>query len=102
MLHYIASHAVPMPDLSEGLCVGSKSADDWHADMHREAQLRRRAKAICLGCPVMSACQEYALLDHTVAGTWGALTEQERIRIRAAKIVAETVVVYSRRLSQSA
>jgi len=82
MLHYIAAQAGPMPDLREGLCVGSKQADNWHADQHREARLRQDAKNICRTCPVLTACRDYALDNPALSGTWGGLTEQDRHRIR--------------------
>lgn len=89
MLHYITSQAGPMPDLSGGACVGSKEADDWHADQHREAKLRRHAKSVCHTCPVMTQCREYALANPSLSGTWGGLTEQDRIRVRSrSKVVA--------------
>ena len=40
-----------------------------------------RARKICKGCPVVSACLEYALdarIDH---GVWGGCSERERRRI---------------------
>lgn len=82
MLHYIATQAGPMPDLREGTCVGSDDADNWHADQHRDARLRQRAKVICYACPVIAECREYALANPGLTGTWGGLTEQERVRIR--------------------
>ena len=82
MVHYLEAQPA-LPDLSEGLCVGSKDADDWHADMHRNLRDRERARALCLRCPVMDACRDYAVSDPGVQGTWGGLTEKERIRLRA-------------------
>jgi len=82
MLHYIASQTGPMPDLSDGACVGSKTADDWHADQHRDARLRKEAQNICLTCPVMAACRDYAMANPSLSGTWGGLTEQDRERMR--------------------
>jgi WhiB family redox-sensing transcriptional regulator len=82
MLHYIASQAGPMPDLSAGLCVGSKQADNWHADQHREAKERLAAKNICRTCPVLSECRDYAMANPSLSGTWGGTTEQDRHRIR--------------------
>ena len=43
------------------------------------------AKAICRGCPVRTACLEFALetrLDH---GVWGGLTEVERRSLRRSR-----------------
>lgn len=82
MLHYISSQAGPMPDLSDGACVGSDTADNWHEDQHRNARLRQEARAICYACPVMVECREYAMDNPSLSGTWGGLTEQDRIRLR--------------------
>lgn len=82
MLHYITAQAGPMPDLRDGLCVGSENADDWHADQHRSASLRREAREICHACPVLVECRDYALANPNLDGTWGGLTEQERRRRR--------------------
>ena len=82
MLHYIAAQAGPMPDLSEGSCVGSKDADNWHADQHREARQRQEARDMCRQCPVMMQCRGYALANPALSGTWGGLTEQQRAKIR--------------------
>lgn len=81
MIHYLEAQPA-LPDLSDGLCVGSENAEDWHADMHRNFHDRERARAVCLQCPVLETCRDYALADPEVQGTWGGLTEGERARIR--------------------
>ncbi|MFD8234052.1 WhiB family transcriptional regulator [Streptomyces sp. NPDC059696] len=43
------------------------------------------AKAVCLRCPVLEDCREWALTNREAYGTWGGLTEKERrttLRIR--------------------
>lgn len=40
-----------------------------------------RARAICAGCPVMSACLEHALEHRIEHGVWGGCSERERRRI---------------------
>jgi len=82
MLYYISVQSEPMPDLSTGSCIGSPDAENWHADMHRESELRRQAKAICDDCPVRIPCGAFALLDPSLMGTWGGMTEHERMLIR--------------------
>ncbi len=39
------------------------------------------AKSVCAGCPVQSACLEYALTRREKDGIWGGYTERERRRI---------------------
>jgi WhiB family redox-sensing transcriptional regulator len=40
------------------------------------------ARAVCLGCPVINECLEWALVTHQDAGVWGGKTEDERRTIR--------------------
>lgn len=40
-----------------------------------------RAKSICRGCPVMEQCAQWALENRELYGTWGGLSERERIKI---------------------
>lgn len=39
----------------------------------------RTAKAICVGCPAVNACLEYAI-ENREQGVWGGTTERERKR----------------------
>ena len=39
------------------------------------------AKRICLTCPVVIQCRDWALSHHEQAGVWGALSEGERQEI---------------------
>lgn len=44
-----------------------------------ERELReRKAKQICMACPVRSACADYAVSRPEKYGTWGGLNEDER------------------------
>jgi WhiB family transcriptional regulator, redox-sensing transcriptional regulator len=90
LLYYLSARP-PLPDLSEGLCVGSETADDWHADMHRDLPSREKARVICQQCPVINECREYALSDPAVLGTWGGLTEAERWHIRRSRSTSRAV-----------
>jgi WhiB family redox-sensing transcriptional regulator len=40
------------------------------------------AKRICLGCPVMAQCMDYAI-THDEVGIWGATTDRDRRKIKA-------------------
>jgi WhiB family redox-sensing transcriptional regulator len=46
----------------------------------REAR-EARAKRICLDCPVLDDCLEFALRVREPHGIWGGLTEAERRRL---------------------
>jgi WhiB family redox-sensing transcriptional regulator len=42
----------------------------------------KTAKLICRGCPVTTACLNWALTSGQEHGIWGGLTEAERHRLR--------------------
>ncbi len=44
---------------------------------------QRRAKAVCLRCPVRDLCLEHALRVNELWGTWGGLGEAPRRRLRS-------------------
>lgn len=48
-----------------------------------------RAKLICRGCPVRTACLQYAL-DHQEHGIWGGLTEDERAEVKRRRAARRT------------
>jgi len=43
-----------------------------------EAIDQKRAKAVCMGCPVRFECLAEALDDRIEWGVWGGMTERER------------------------
>jgi hypothetical protein len=85
-----------MPDLSGALCAQMDSdlfyddyvAYDFKTDWgyyvstapKQHAQLRR----ICLTCPALEACREYAI-SHELYGFWGGMTAMERISERVVR-----------------
>lgn len=60
-------------------------------EKRREKDAREAvAKALCVRCPVLEACREYALEVRETHGIWGGLNEMERralLRQRAAEAV---------------
>lgn len=77
----------PLPDLTWQLgasCRG-KDPDLFHAPDGERAQERivreAKAKAVCMGCPVASACLEYAL-EKREQGVWGGTSDEERTSLR--------------------
>ncbi|MGH3395843.1 MAG: WhiB family transcriptional regulator [Streptosporangiaceae bacterium] len=44
-----------------------------------------RAKAICAGCPVRSACLSFAMAHREVMGIWGGTTDEERRKTRRSR-----------------
>lgn len=43
-----------------------------------EGKDQKRAKTICMGCPVRAQCLAEALDNHIEWGVWGGMTERER------------------------
>lgn len=42
----------------------------------------RDAKRVCVGCPVIEECREYALKHNERFGVWGGLSERARAKLR--------------------
>lgn len=43
----------------------------------------RAAKSVCMGCPVLVDCREYALEAREPFGIWGGMSARDRRRLRA-------------------
>jgi hypothetical protein len=43
----------------------------------------REAKVVCLRCPVIKECGEWAIANHEDHGVWGGMSERQRKEIRA-------------------
>lgn len=61
--------------------------DDWATSarcrgtadqLFPEGRDQKRARAICMGCPVRAVCLAEALDNRIEWGVWGGLTERER------------------------
>jgi WhiB family transcriptional regulator, redox-sensing transcriptional regulator len=39
---------------------------------------QRKAKEVCIGCPVIAQCLADSLDNHTEFGVWGGMTERQR------------------------
>ena len=64
-----------------GSCRGADSDLFFHPEGERGPTRSNReaaAKAICAGCPVLTACREAALAAREPYGVWGGLSEHER------------------------
>jgi len=66
----------------EAACRGADAAYFFapsHFEKRREKDAREAvAKAICMRCPVLVECREYALAIREAHGIWGGLNEMER------------------------
>lgn len=69
------------PDLlwvtPEALCAQT----DPEAFFPEKGDSTQRAKRMCRGCPLISACLDYAL-THPVYGVWGGTSQIDRSRLR--------------------
>ncbi|MEV6536038.1 MULTISPECIES: WhiB family transcriptional regulator [Streptomyces] len=61
-------------DWRENSACGSADADELFADSPRQ----KRAKMICMRCPVRTQCLAEALDERIEFGVWGGMTERER------------------------
>lgn len=69
----------------------TEPARSWlaHAPCKADAELMfattdhdiERAKAVCRGCTVIEQCRQWALDNRETFGTWGGLSERERVAI---------------------
>lgn len=75
----------PPPDLSAGVCFGSKEPDTWFPKSTEFATMAR-AKSMCNRCPVQAECLQYALSSKPRYGIWGGktITEMKAARRRGA------------------
>lgn len=64
-------------------CIGN---DDLFYSAEDEPKGERRlkekkAKSICVTCPVLDTCRQFAMEEKELYGVWGGLTESERHKI---------------------
>jgi WhiB family redox-sensing transcriptional regulator len=66
----------------QALCAGHPDRGAWFAD---DADVARRAMAVCRACPVRPECLAFALTTRQHEGIWGGTTPFERRRLRRMK-----------------
>ncbi len=66
------------PWQAEGLCRQVDIGDMFFPDKGGSA---KEAKAVCVQCPVVDQCLEYALVHQERFGVWGGYSERERRRM---------------------
>lgn len=77
----------PEPWMRDGLC-RQTDPDLFFGDGDKPHMSEKRtadAKKVCLSCPVLAQCQEYAIRTGQTYGTWGALSQKELRKIHANK-----------------
>jgi WhiB family transcriptional regulator, redox-sensing transcriptional regulator len=68
-------------DWREDAACAGHDPELWHQPPSNE-HARRFAIDVCKGCPVRDACLTEALADRSLAGIWGATTENQRRNFR--------------------
>ena len=67
----------------EGGCVYADTDLFFPVGSSMEAMKQaNEAKAICMECPVVNECLDYAIRTNQDSGIWGGTTEEERKSIR--------------------
>lgn len=73
--------AAPEPWTADAVC----QQTDPEAFFPGSGESSRRAKAVCLNCPVTEECLAYALREDIPFGIWGGLSRGERRRMLRAR-----------------
>ena len=98
-LHGAGPDAVVMADVRVRLPLrpAPRRGPDWHGAACRDADPELffpvgdagpalvqldRARQVCAGCAIRTACLEWALASGEVAGVWGGASEDERRALR--------------------
>jgi len=67
----------------EGACVYADTDLFFPVGLSMKAMKQaNEAKAVCMDCPVVNECLEYAIRTNQDSGIWGGTTEEERKSIR--------------------
>lgn len=66
----------------DGLCQ-QVDPDLWFPDT--DPYQVQKAKAVCMSCPVMSECADYAITRYVPYGIWGGMTADDRVTYRRRK-----------------
>ena len=65
--------------MGHGLCQ-QVDPDLWFPDT--DPWQVQKAKAVCLDCPVMAECADYAITRYVPHGIWGGMTAEDRVKYR--------------------
>lgn len=72
-----------VPFLDKAACYNNGiDPDAYFPPTERISKQNRMAKKVCLTCPVMAECLEYALVNNEPYGIWGGTTVKERNTIK--------------------
>lgn len=72
----------PEPWAEQAACIGHDPALWDFSHGGSDGRSKRRARAICAGCPVITQCLEYALRSNSQHLMWGGLCENQRAAIK--------------------
>lgn len=90
--------SVPAPDFTDAACrtpAGVVAMDDY-VDAPQTEKSRLAAQAVCAGCRLAEACEQWILDDERPAGSWGGIYASMTPRARVERIIGE----HRRRLAE--
>lgn len=70
--------AVPLDIAEQGVC-GQVDPELFFPEAGASTAIPKR---LCLSCPVLVECRDWALAHNVRYGVWGGLSERERTRLR--------------------
>ncbi|HEX6353213.1 MAG TPA: WhiB family transcriptional regulator [Actinophytocola sp.] len=87
------------PDETEWMRSSACAQTDPEAFFPERGQPNGSAKSVCQGCPVRTACLEYALARNERRGVWGGLSGRERRQLARARYATVASVEPDRRVA---
>jgi WhiB family redox-sensing transcriptional regulator len=69
----------------KGLCRSKRYNPDMWSPFENHERRALLAKDVCVQCPVLQQCREWALSHHEEHGVWGGLSEGDRQRLWTGK-----------------
>jgi hypothetical protein len=101
-LNAVRLHAMMSKDLYDQAACSGMETDMFFKTVYEleiEGIPIKTVRRVCASCPIRVECTEYAF-QHEQYGTWGALTQEERILIRANNWANKSLTRLSRELSE--
>lgn len=62
---------------TKGIC-RTMDPEHFFPEGRDQAYLAKEAKRICLDCPILRECRDWALTRHEEFGVWGGLSDKDR------------------------
>lgn len=101
-LNAVGLHAMMSKDLYDQAACKDMDTDMFFKTVYEleiEGIPIKTLRRVCASCPIRVECAEYAF-QHEQYGTWGALTQEERVLIRANNWANKSLVRLGNELSE--